>query len=153
MEFMRAYEWPGNVRELANFLQKCSVLFSGRTLSLDEIRPLMPNFEETEPKESFQASLWDELETDQERFKNDDSSSNNFPLAELGKFNDYFSKNQPLNLNQFLSDIEQNLVTSALQSSSGSVETAAVKLGLEPRELLEKIKLYAILNKTFQKEK
>ncbi len=150
MGFLRAYSWPGNIRELANFLQKCSVLFSGQKLGINEIRPLMPNFETGEPSEVTQASLWDDSPSNVIP-QNDNRLRNSFYPQETDGFTDYFSSNQPLNLRKFLSDIEEKLITSALQNSDGSVEIAAQKLGLSSEDLLEKIKIYAVMNQSMQR--
>ena len=150
MGFLRAYSWPGNIRELANFLQKCSVLFSGQTLSVEKIKPLMPNFETGEPSEVTQASLWDDPPVSSQPAERL-TLSNGFDASNINNFSDYFSSNQPLNLRQFLSDMEEKLITSALQQSDGSVESAAQKLGLSSEDLLEKIKLYAVMNRSLGK--
>ena len=150
MGFLRAYSWPGNIRELANFLQKCSVLFSGRTLGIEEIKPLMPNFETGEPSEVTQASLWDDPKVSSQVVL-EAPLSNGFDLNNINDFSNYFSKNQPLNLRQFLSEIEEKLITSALQQSDGSVEVASKKLGLSSEDLLDKIKLYAVMNQSLGK--
>ena len=74
--------------------------------------------------------------------------SNGLESSNINDFSDYFSRNQPLNLRQFLSDIEEKLITSALQQSDGSVEVASQKLGLSSEDLLDKIKLYAVMNRS-----
>ena len=147
MGFLRAYSWPGNIRELANFLQKCSVLFSGQTLGVEEIKPLMPNFETGEASNITQASLWDDP-TISLQVAEELPPSNGLDPRNKNDFFDYFSGNQPLNLRQFLSEIEEKLITSAMQQSDGSVEVAAQKLGLSSEDLLEKIKLYAVMNRS-----
>ena len=147
MGFLRAYSWPGNIRELANFLQKCSVLFSGQTLGIDKIKPLMPNFETGEVSELAQASLWDDVG---QTAMNDIPISAGGLIQEKDDFASYFARNQPLNLNQFLSEIEENLITTALEQANGGVEKAAQNLGLTQKALLEKIKFYAVINRSFQ---
>ena len=147
MGFLRAYSWPGNIRELANFLQKCSVLFSGQILGIDSIKPLMPNFETGEGNEITQASLWDDVEP---VAMNDINPSNKSLNKDYSDFTSYFARNQPLNLNQFLSEIEENLINSALEHSNGSEETAAKNLGLSKEVLLEKIKFYSLMNRSFR---
>ena len=57
--FLQQYDWPGNIRELANFLQKCSVLYSGERLGIQKIEPLMPNFHEGVSTLKDQATFWD----------------------------------------------------------------------------------------------
>ena len=62
----------------------------------------------------------------------------------------YFSGNQPLNLRGFLAEIEEKLISAAMQQSDGSLELAAEKLGLTPEDLLEKIKVFAVVNRTYK---
>ena len=61
MAYLQNYSWPGNIRELANFLQKCSVLFSGQTLNVRDVMPLMPEFQSETPAERDQGSFWDNM--------------------------------------------------------------------------------------------
>ncbi len=147
MGFLRAYSWPGNIRELANFLQKCSVLFSGQTLGVDEIKPLMPNFETGEVSEIAQASLWDVVG---QTAINDIPVSTGALAKEKGDFAEYFAENQPLNLNEFISNIEKTLITTALEHANGGVEKAAQNLGLKQSELSEKIEFYGVIRKSYK---
>ena len=52
MEVLTANKWPGNIRELQNFIERCVILSSGRTLSLPatKLRP-------TAPAESMEAPI------------------------------------------------------------------------------------------------
>ena len=138
LDYLKSYSWPGNIRELANFLQKCSVLYSGQTLNIDAIKELMPSFgapldQETEE----QATLWaeDTLESDFSENVDDSLATEAFSLENLTQ---YFDDERSLNLKKFLSELEENFIAAAMQHSDGSVETAAQKLGLSSEELLEK---------------
>lgn len=148
LDYLKSYSWPGNIRELANFLQKCSVLYSGQTLNVDAIKDLMPSFgapldQETEE----QATLWaeDTLESDFSEHVDDSLATEAFSLENL---NQYFDDERSLNLKKFLSELEENFIAAAMQHSDGSVETAAQKLGLNSEELLEKIKVLAVMSKS-----
>jgi DNA-binding NtrC family response regulator len=109
----------------------------------------MPNFETGEPSEIIQASLWDDVGS---AARNDTRISAGAPLQEKSDFASYFARNQPLNLNQFLSEIEETLITTALEHADGVVEKAAQNLGLTQEDLVEKIKFYAVMNRSFQTE-
>ena len=148
LDYLKSYSWPGNIRELANFLQKCSVLYSGQTLNIDAIKDLMPSFgapldQETEE----QATLWaeDTLESDFSENVDDSLTTEAFSLENLTQ---YFDDERSLNLKKFLSELEENFIAAAMQHSDGSVETAAQKLGLNSEELLEKIKVLAVMSKS-----
>ena len=148
LDYLKSYSWPGNIRELANFLQKCSVLYSGQTLNVDAIKDLMPSFgapldQETEE----QATLWaeDTLESDFSENVDDSLATEAFSLENLTQ---YFDDKRSLNLKKFLSELEENFIAAAMQHSDGSVETAAQKLGLNSEELLEKIKVLAVMSKS-----
>ena len=148
LDYLKSYSWPGNIRELANFLQKCSVLYSGQTLNVDAIKDLMPSFgapldQETEE----QATLWaeDTLESDFSENVDDSLATEAFSLENLTQ---YFDDERSLNLKKFLSELEENFIAAAMQHSDGSVETAAQKLGLSSEELLEKIKVLAVMSKS-----
>ena len=148
LDYLKSYSWPGNIRELANFLQKCSVLYSGQTLNVDTIKELMPSFgapldQETEE----QATLWaeDTLESDFSENVDDSLATEAFSLENLTQ---YFDDERSLNLKKFLSELEENFIAAAMQHSDGSVETAAQKLGLNSEELLEKIKVLAVMSKS-----
>ena len=61
-------------------------------------------------------------------------------LVENNDLTSYFSTNQPFNLRGFLAEIEEKMISAAMQQSDGSMEIAAEKLGITPEDLLEKIK-------------
>ncbi len=65
LTFLQQYDWPENIRELANFLQKCSVFYSGERLRIQKIEPLMPNFHEGISAVKDQATFWDGALQDQ----------------------------------------------------------------------------------------
>ena len=40
IQVLQGYDWPGNVRELRNYVERCHILCSGQTLTLDTMLPL-----------------------------------------------------------------------------------------------------------------
>lgn len=36
-EYLRSYPWPGNVRELKNLIERLTILYSGQTISVDQL--------------------------------------------------------------------------------------------------------------------
>ena len=142
--FLCSYDWPGNIRELANFLQKCSVLYSGEHLTLKQLRPLMPNFSNSAVKTEDQATLWDATEAVSDGFvlngRVAKTSNDNLYFEYLNLFN----QNQPINLKEFLANVEGTLILAALRETQGSIDQAAMKLGVETPALLEKMKVYSL---------
>ena len=59
----------------------------------------------------------------------------------------FFAADQPLNLHEFLADVEENLIVAALNETEGNVEKAAGKLGIEPDILMQKIKQFSLAEK------
>jgi len=50
MNLLHNYDWPGNVRELRNIINRICILYSGKSVSADDIRPFLHNdFQVTEP--------------------------------------------------------------------------------------------------------
>ncbi len=47
LTFFKSYEWPGNVRELKNLVERLTILYPGKVISVDHLPPEIRN---TEPK-------------------------------------------------------------------------------------------------------
>lgn len=143
--FLCSYDWPGNIRELANFLQKCSVLYSGKLLTLQQIRPLMPNFTNALTNSYDQATLWDAAES-----KNDEQLSlDTFPTWDnkqniFSEYSQMFENSKPINLKKFMDNIEGTLINEALRQTKGSVDQAASRLGVDVPVLIERMKAHSI---------
>ncbi len=143
--FLCSYDWPGNIRELANFLQKCSVLYSGKLLTLQQVRPLMPNFTNALSNSDEQATLWDAAKSTNDR----QLSLGTFPPFEdkqniLSEYSNIFENNQPISLKKFLENIEGTLIQAALRETEGSIDQAAARLGVDVPILLDKMKAHSL---------
>lgn len=44
---LQAYDWPGNVRELRNYIERCHILCSGQTLTVETMLPLDATTQDT----------------------------------------------------------------------------------------------------------
>ena len=143
--FLCSHDWPGNIRELANFLQKCSVLYSGKLLTLQQVRTLMPNFNNALSSFDDQATLWDAAKSTNDR----QLSLGAFSLFEdkqniFSEYSNIFEKNQPISLKKFLENIESTLIQAALKETEGSIDQAASRLGVDGPVLLEKMKVHSL---------
>ena len=141
IEFLCSYDWPGNIRELANFLQKCSVLYSGKLLTIQQVRPLMPNFTNALSESEQQATLWDAAEaTDDQQLSMVSVTSFENKENLFSEYSKIFEKKQPINLKELLQNIEGTLIKAALRESKGSIEQAASRLGVDVQVLRDKMK-------------
>lgn len=143
--FLCSYDWPGNIRELANFLQKCSVLYSGKLLTLQQVRTLMPNFNNALSSFDDQATLWDAAKSTNDR----QLSLGAFSLFEdkqniFSEYSNIFEKNQPISLKKFLENIESTLIQAALRETEGSIDQAASRLGVDVPVLLDKMRAHSL---------
>ena len=49
LAFFRSYEWPGNVRELRNLVERLTILYPGKVISVDRLPPEIRNAEPKGP--------------------------------------------------------------------------------------------------------
>ncbi|HMV40000.1 MAG TPA: sigma-54 dependent transcriptional regulator [Plasticicumulans sp.] len=125
------YPWPGNVRELANLIERLAILQGGG--GAVEVPDLPPKYQigaETEihePADSH-AALAEDAEG-----AVPPAAGRNLHLPAGG-----------LDLKQYLSDLETQLIVSALEESNGVVAHAASLLKMRRTTLVEKIRKYGI---------
>jgi DNA-binding NtrC family response regulator len=119
------YEWRGNVRELENLIQHMSILYSGRTLqledlpekfqsvilsheeNLEDLPPLLPPQAPMNAQTSPQSLAWEDGQVD---------------------------------FNELINDFETQLIVQAMKLTEGNKKEAARLLNLKRTTLLEKIK-------------
>ena len=170
---LQAYSWPGNVRELANFVQRFSVLYPGKTIEIsrvpsefltEELTDLVRCYKESgdedrsgDGEESATPGL--ALENDHDSFGHEASSesSTNLPDEEFSNFyeNDF---EQIIELSNSISEIpvegvptrdllnnlEANLIRTALAQTDGNVSRASDLLQLGRTSLIQKINKYEL---------
>ena len=125
------YPWPGNVRELANLIERLAILQGGG--GAVEVPDLPPKYQigaETETHEpaDSHAALAEDAEG-----AVPPAAGRNLHLPAGG-----------LDLKQYLSDLETQLIVSALEESNGVVAHAASLLKMRRTTLVEKIRKYGI---------
>ena len=120
------YEWRGNVRELENLIQHMSILYSGRTIQLDDL------------PEKFQGIVIpldeksEEIPTPPTPVPQENSltSSPQSPAWKDGQ----------VDFNELINDFETQLIVQAMKLTEGNKKEAARLLNLKRTTLLEKIK-------------
>lgn len=116
---LQEYEWPGNVRELANLIERLAVIKPhGEIEDTDLPWPLR---EKTSEPQLLGAHLREGIDED----------IAGLPVGGL-------------DLKKHLSDIERNMIESALRNSDGVVKKAAELLVMGRTTLVEKIRRYGI---------
>jgi sigma-54 specific flagellar transcriptional regulator A len=170
---LQAYSWPGNVRELANFVQRFSVLYPGKTIEISRVPSEFLTEELTDLVRCYKESGDEDrsgdgeasttpglaLENDHDSFGHEASSesSTNLPDEEFSNFyeNDF---EQIIELSNSISEIpvegvptrdllnnlEANLIRTALAQTDGNVSRASDLLQLGRTSLIQKINKYEL---------
>jgi DNA-binding NtrC family response regulator len=129
LQILLGYNWRGNVRELENLVQHMSILFSGKTINLEDLpeKYLMEENQLEEGVELFQENGSSPQESD--------ANTINIPEMEA-----IMSGDQELDFKEMINDFETKLIVSALRAADGNKKEAARLLKLKRTTLLEKIK-------------
>jgi sigma-54 specific flagellar transcriptional regulator A len=143
------HEWAGNVRELSNLVERLTILYPGQIVDIadlpekyqyGDVQAYEPDYPEEilereafnalfaeaaaqEPEDEVMAASEDELST----------STISSALPEEG-----------VNLKEYLSELEVNLIRQALDNQDWVVARAADKLGMRRTTLVEKMRKYDI---------
>jgi DNA-binding NtrC family response regulator len=127
------YRWRGNVRELENLVQHMSILYSGKSIELDDL-----------PEKFHSPALaQDERIIAEERMAPDLGDMRSPSPAPTNIF-DLSWREGRIDFNQLINDYETRLILHAMKITGGNKKEAAELLGLKRTTLLEKIKKKAL---------
>lgn len=129
MDALLRYNWRGNVRELENLVQHMSVLFSGKTV---EINDLPEKYLLTENQSEDDISYIQKMGMTESH-----SSESPLPTPEPDI---PLSPDTELDFNEMINEFETKLIIKALRATDGNKKEAARLLNLKRTTLLEKIK-------------
>ncbi len=123
---LKKYHWPGNVRELANLVERMAILHPHGIVGEQDL----PSHLQSAPgsQAASQESLPHGGEIDREEIDNNES----FEALPL----------EGLDLKEYLSSLEKDLICQALSDSGGVVARAADRLHMRRTTLVEKIRKY-----------
>jgi sigma-54 specific flagellar transcriptional regulator A len=149
MRSLMRHRWPGNVRELSNLVERLSIL---HPLQVIDVHHLPHKYQFDENGQNRQDNSNGELVHEhQERdaitamFKYEGSS----PLISQAQSQaQTVDTNLPVdgvNLKEYLSDLEINLIQQALEQQDWVVARAADQLGMRRTTLVEKMRKYEIM--------
>ncbi|NMH59632.1 sigma-54 dependent transcriptional regulator [Alteromonas ponticola] len=143
------HPWGGNVRELSNLVERLSILYPGQVVDVQDlppkyqygdVQPYQPDYpEELLERDAFNA-LFAEAASAEDGETTDDYSEQ--AAASLPEMSDL--PEDGVNLKEYLSDLEINLIKQALEQQDWVVARAADKLGMRRTTLVEKMRKYEI---------
>ena len=152
MQALQSYAWPGNVRELSNLVDRFSTLFTGEHLALGSVpATLLPK-----GLAQLQAQRCANPSTDllpvasapaapqPEPGQTDVSDVESIIMLAQGGMPAPVLPPEGLSLKERLADIERDLISQALERTSGNVSQTARLLSLQRTTLIEKIQKYAL---------
>jgi len=126
------YHWPGNVRELANLIERLAIQYpNGLVQAQDLPGKYRPNV--TGPaKDDLQLEFF----TEQNNQAQTAASNSSIQMPKISP--------DGLDMKSYVSDIEMNLISQALEETGGVVAHAAKLLGLRRTTLTEKMRKYGL---------
>lgn len=142
------HEWAGNVRELSNLVERLTILYPGQIVDIadlpekyqyGDVQAYEPDYpEEMLEREAFNELFAEAAAQEPEEDVNEQSHDG---------LNGMVSSSLPeegVNLKEYLSELEVNLIRQALEHQDWVVARAADKLGMRRTTLVEKMRKYDI---------
>ncbi|MFC3853364.1 sigma-54 dependent transcriptional regulator [Salinispirillum marinum] len=126
------HDWPGNVRELANLVERLVIMHPFSVVGIQELPMKYRHVEDGDP-----------VEIPVRAPAAPAPATNRVSVAE-GKA---LLPVNGLNLKEYLTDLEQDLIVQALEDCDNVVARAAERLHLRRTTLVEKMRKYGLMNK------
>lgn len=122
------HQWPGNVRELANLIERLAII---KPNGLVDAQDLPEKFQNYVVPENIKIVTEEQLEQKTDRMDHSVRSSGVLQLPKQG-----------IDLKEYLSDMESDLIRQALEECNGVVAHAAKRLKMQRTTLVEKLRKY-----------
>lgn len=138
------HKWAGNVRELSNLVERLTILCPNQVVDVPDLpvkyqHVSVEGFTPEYPEELLEREALNSL------FQDDDSDDDDESVAtETSMFGDPDLPLDGVNLKEYLSDLEVNLITQALEQHDWVVARSAEFLGMRRTTLVEKMRKYNI---------
>jgi sigma-54 specific flagellar transcriptional regulator A len=142
------HEWAGNVRELSNLVERLTILYPGQIVDIADLPEKyqygdVQAYEPDYPEEMLEREAFNELfaeaaaqEPEEDVNEQGNDGLNNMVSSSLPE--------EGVNLKEYLSELEVNLIKQALENQDWVVARAADKLGMRRTTLVEKMRKYDI---------
>jgi sigma-54 specific flagellar transcriptional regulator A len=143
MASLMEHKWAGNVRELSNLVERLMILYPNQLIDVSDL-PSKYNHLDVEAYEPDYPDELLEREAINAMFGGDNSEDT---VDDDNSFEQTLSTELPidgLNLKEYISDLEVNLITQALEQQDWVVARAAEALGMRRTTLVEKMRKYNI---------
>lgn len=142
---LQEYIWPGNIRELKNVVERAAIIFPGKKITskhvLENLIKIRIPLDDNEKN-----GLW-EMTSDITNVSDDSNREKNIQVEQLPHpkhYKKWFDYLENIDLRRHLSEIEINLIESALEKTNGSVTKSAQRLKINRTTLIEKMKKLSI---------
>lgn len=147
LESLKQHNWPGNVRELGNLVERLLIMFPNQMVDVHDLpkrycytddSPFIPEY----PDEILERQAL--IDMFAEHDDPDDDGSDNFIMSAttVADPTAMILPTEGIDLKEFLSDLEVNLIEQALQCTDYVVARAAEQLNLRRTTLVEKMRKY-----------
>lgn len=147
LESLKQHAWPGNVRELGNLVERLLIMFPNQVVDVHDLpprycytdeEPFVPEY----PDEILERQALNDIFAQNE--DEDDDGSEDFVMSAttLADPTTVMLPPEGLDLKEFLSELEINLIEQALQTTDYVVARAAETLNLRRTTLVEKMRKY-----------
>ena len=136
MDRLVAHPWPGNIRELRNVIERAIILFTGQSVSAEQVEIILHR--RARPSNAERIALWEATE-----------SSAPAPIempapAAPVVADDVPLGEGPVDLRKMMADLEYRYIAEALKASEGTVADAARMLSLQRTTLIEKMRKHGL---------
>jgi sigma-54 dependent transcriptional regulator, flagellar regulatory protein len=136
MDRLTAHPWPGNIRELRNVIDRAMILFSGQTVSAEQVEIILHR--RARPSNAERIALWEA--TEQSAPAPAEMTGPAAPAAP----DDAPLGEGPVDLRKMMADLEYRYISEALKVSEGTVADAARLLSLQRTTLIEKMRKHGL---------
>ena len=140
MRSLMSHPWPGNVRELSNLVERLAILYPKKLVGIVEL-PVKYQYGEQAAPVSSLSEAQQEREALNEMFMS--QVEDNSEASQVGVLSTSLPSDG-VNLKEYLSDLEINLISQALDQQDWVVARAADQLGMRRTTLVEKMRKYEI---------
>lgn len=148
MQSLMAHDWLGNVRELSNLVERLSILYPSKVIDTAHLPHKYQYDESGTPSQIVDDGPTTESEAISAMFRYEDASPSSLsePVSEPepSLSTETELPSQGVNLKEYLSDLEINLINQALEKEDWVVARAADRLGMRRTTLVEKMRKYEI---------
>ncbi|MEG3767495.1 sigma-54-dependent Fis family transcriptional regulator [Alteromonas sp. 14N.309.X.WAT.G.H12] len=144
------HDWAGNVRELSNLVERLSILYPDQIVDIQDLPPKyqygdVQVYEPDYPEELLERDAFNALFAESAASEEANSSAVSSPaIQSRDDKNDSQLPAEGVNLKEYLSQLEINLIIQALEQQEWVVARAADKLGMRRTTLVEKMRKYDI---------